>query len=74
MTRLLGITCLTVVVTGCEKALSIRSLPDAELARRYGACLDNTPTAPGKATACENMRKECERRKEDLERYICRIY
>ena len=49
-------------------------MSDNELAAKYADCLDNAPTAPGKATACENMRRECERRREELGSFMCRTY
>ena len=50
----------------------IRSMDDYELSERYGKCLDNKPSAPGSATACENLRKECERRRRELGFFVCR--
>lgn len=63
---------LLVALVGCERKTGIRAIPDFELAERYGFCLDREPTAPGKAQACENLRRECERRKEELGSYVCR--
>jgi hypothetical protein len=64
---------MVLVLTACDgRSAKIRQLNDNELAERYGFCLDREPTAPGKAQACENLRRECERRKEDLGSYVCR--
>ncbi|TQV82604.1 hypothetical protein FKG94_07685 [Exilibacterium tricleocarpae] len=60
-------------VTGCSDS-ELRQMSDNELAGKYADCLDNRPTAPGKATACENMRRECERRREELGSFLCRTY
>ena len=50
-------------VTACEGGLS--GLSNQELAAKSDECIQNNPTAPGKATACENIRKECEKRRKD---------
>lgn len=65
---------LSVGLVACDSDSAIKDLGDFELAERYGQCLDRKPTAPGKAQACENLRRECERRKEELGSYICRKY
>lgn len=65
---------LSVGLVACGNDSSIRQLTDYELAERYGHCLDRKPTAPGKAQACENMRRECERRREELGSFICRTH
>ncbi|MEJ2419976.1 MAG: hypothetical protein P8Y45_24285 [Exilibacterium sp.] len=72
--RLLCVICAAAMFAGCGKSSKIRSMPDAELAQKYAQCLDNAPTAPGKATACENLRKECERRREEQTSFVCRSY
>ncbi len=61
-----------VLLSACDQQSTLKSLPDFSLAERYGYCLDRQPTAPGKAQACENLRRECERRKRELGSYICR--
>ncbi len=68
------LTVLSVGLVACGSDSAIKGLEDFELAERYGQCLDRKPTAPGKAQACENLRRECERRKEELGSYICRKY
>ena len=60
--------------SGCGSDSKIRSMDDYDLAQRYGECLDKKPTAPGKAQACENLRRECERRKEELKSFVCRTF
>lgn len=59
-------------LTACGQDSKLAQKPDFELAERHAYCLDRKPTAPGHATACENVRIECERRKEELGSYICR--
>lgn len=59
-------------LAACNNDSTLSNIEDFELAQRYGECLDRQPSAPGKAQACENLRKECERRKEELGSYICR--
>ena len=58
------------LLMACEPS-RIERMSDYELAERYGKCLENKPTAPGVATACENLRRECERRKHELGSYVC---
>lgn len=59
-------------LSACDNDSKIRTMDDYDLAQRYGHCLDKKPTAPGKAQACENLRKECERRKQELGSFVCR--
>lgn len=58
---------LTVVfalcLTACEGGM--KSLSNQELAAKRDECVAGNPTAPGKVTACENIRKECERRRKE---------
>lgn len=60
------------LLMACEGDTTLTRMSDYDLAERYGFCLDREPTAPGKAQACENLRRECERRKKELGSYICR--
>jgi hypothetical protein len=62
----------SVVLVACGNDSAITKMNDFDLAERYGQCLDRKPTAPGKAQACENLRRECERRRTELGSYICR--
>ena len=67
------VLCLSaLLLAGCGKSSKIRTLNDYDLAQRYGECLDKKPTAPGKVQACENLRRECERRRAELGTFICR--
>ncbi|MEC8429600.1 MAG: hypothetical protein VXZ35_14280 [Pseudomonadota bacterium] len=63
---------LVLLLAGCERDTALTRMSDYDLAERYGFCLDREPTAPGKAQACENLRRECERRKKELGSYVCR--
>ncbi|VUD67607.1 hypothetical protein TDB9533_03880 [Thalassocella blandensis] len=47
----------------CEGGM--KSMSNQELAMKNDECVQGNPTSPGKVTACENIRKECERRRED---------
>jgi len=58
---------------GCDGGYQLADLSDFDLEQKYAYCLDKKPTAPGKMTGCENLRKECESRAEQG-RYICRTY
>ncbi len=60
------------VLFACDGNSAVRQLSDYELAQRQAECIDRKPTAPGRAQACENVQRECERRKKDLGLYICR--
>ncbi len=48
---------------GCRDTARLSDLSDGELASKNDECLQKQPTAPGRATACENIRKECEKRR-----------
>ena len=61
--RLALFTSMLLVLIACGGALS--GLENAELAAKRDECIRQNPTAPGRVTACENIRKECERRRKD---------
>lgn len=50
-------------LAACDKGL--RGLTNQELVAKSDACVMGNPTAPGKVTACENIKKECARRRKD---------
>lgn len=52
-----------IFATACDGGL--KGLSSQELAAKNDECIRVNPTSPGKATACENIRKECERRRKD---------
>lgn len=74
MKPLVTVIALTAALCGCDSSSKMKALSDNELAAKYGQCLDKQPTAPGRVTACENLRKECDRRREELDIYACRTY
>jgi len=47
---------------GCEGKM--QKMSNQELAQKHSECVRNNPTSPGRVTACENIRKECEARRE----------
>lgn len=51
-------------LTACSGG-KMANMTSAELAAKRDECLARNPTSPGKVTACENVRKECERRRKD---------
>jgi len=64
----------SVLLGGCDNNSKLQQLPDFELSEKYAVCLDKKPTSPGKATACENLRRECELRREQLGSFVCRTH
>lgn len=58
------ICALCVGVAGCERS-GMRGLTNQELAAKRDQCVMGNPTSPGRVTACENIKKECERRRKD---------
>jgi len=72
--KLLLIAIVATAIAGCDnRNAKFAALPDYELSQRYGQCLAKKPTAPGKAVACENLRKECEYRYEQSGTFVCPI-
>jgi len=55
----------------CRGDTPINQLSDYELAQKHKECIKRKPTAPGAAMACENIRRECDRRHKRLGNYIC---
>ena len=49
---------------GCGDG-KLAGLDNQEIAAKRDACIRNEPTSPGRVTACENIRKECERRRKE---------
>lgn len=60
----LTLSAFCVLLAACGNS-KMRNMSNAELVAKHDECLRANPTAPGKVTACENIRKECERRRED---------
>lgn len=59
----IGICFFTLYLSACEGKM--QSMPNQELAAKRDECVRKDPTAPGRVTACENIRKECERRNKE---------
>ena len=51
-------------LVACGKG-GMKGMTNAELAAKNDECVQGNPTSPGKVTACENVRKECERRRKE---------
>lgn len=51
-------------VSACDGG-GMQNMSNQELVAKNDNCMQRNPTSPGKATACENIRKECERRRKD---------
>lgn len=61
---------LIIVLTSALSLLScdggkMQKMSNQELAAKNDECVQGNPTSPGKVTACENVRKECERRRKE---------
>lgn len=57
-----------IVLVGCVALCAcdggkMQKMSNQELAAKNEECVQGNPTSPGKVTACENIRKECERRR-----------
>lgn len=50
-------------LVGCEGRMT--KMSNQELAAKRDECVRRNPTNPGKVTACENIRRECESRRKD---------
>ena len=57
------ISLVVLLLSACDGGL--KGLSNQELAAKSDACIQGNPTSPGKVTACENIKKECERRRKD---------
>ncbi|SMF24739.1 hypothetical protein SAMN02745866_01622 [Alteromonadaceae bacterium Bs31] len=51
------------LLLACEGKM--QKMSNQELAAKNDECVQKNPTSPGKVTACENIRKECERRRKE---------
>ncbi|MFL0800803.1 MAG: hypothetical protein K6L80_10170 [Agarilytica sp.] len=64
MTKRLSFALLsTLLFSGCGSRMG--SMSNQELAAKRDECVQRNPTSPGKVTACENIRKECESRRKE---------
>jgi hypothetical protein len=66
--RLILSTVTLFLLNACGGALA--GLDNTELATKRQDCMRQNPTSPGRVTACENIRKECERRRKSGN-YVC---
>lgn len=66
---LLAIMLFSFGLTACEGKM--QKMSNQELAEKRSQCLINNPTSPGRVTACENIRKECEARRKSGSFYGC---
>lgn len=48
----------------------MQAMTNQELREKNAECIRGNPTSPGRVTACENIRKECEAR-EKKGKYVC---
>jgi hypothetical protein len=55
----------TLILSACDGNSKMRQMSNGELAGKRDECLRTNPSSPGKVTACENIRKECERRRSE---------
>ena len=51
------------LLTACEGKM--QAMSNQELTAKRDECIRGNPTSPGRVTACENIRKECERRNKE---------
>ena len=64
MKRIYLITaCTLFMLTACDGGM--KGLSNQELVAKNDECVQGNPTSPGKVTACENIKKECERRRKE---------
>lgn len=52
-------------LSACEGSSKMRNMSNIDLSNKHDECVRKNPSSPGRVTACENIRKECERRRED---------
>ncbi len=65
----IGLLCLGLLA--CRGDTGLQRMSDYELAQKHKECVKRKPTAPGAMLACDNIRRECERRHKSLGNYIC---
>lgn len=63
-TRIAYTLAIAAFVSACG-AGKLGGLENSELAAKRDECVRHNPTSPGRVTACENIRKECERRRKE---------
>lgn len=60
----LVVTFICSFLIGCDGG-GMKGFSNQELAGKRDECVQGNPTSPGRVTACENIRKECERRRKE---------
>ena len=63
--RMVWVVCCCMFVWACDGNSKMKAMSNGELSAKRDECLRGNPTSPGRVTACENIRKECERRRKD---------
>ncbi|MBL4867270.1 MAG: hypothetical protein JKY67_12940 [Pseudomonadales bacterium] len=63
------LTSTTVMLTGCDSALS--GMSDSDLRDKHWACQSHSSPSPGKALSCGNFAEECARRKKKKGHTVC---
>ncbi len=61
---ILVVTLMLFGLSACDGGV-MKGMPNQELVAKRDECVQRNPTSPGKVTACENIRKECERRRKE---------
>lgn len=62
--KVIIVVAVCVLAVACEGRSRLQSMDNFELMSKRDECLNKRPTAPGNVMACENIRKECERRRQ----------
>ncbi|MFT7561596.1 MAG: hypothetical protein ACI93R_003525 [Flavobacteriales bacterium] len=57
------------ILSGCGEGKWAK-MTNQELVEKNDGCVRGNPSSPGKVTACENVKKECKRRR-DNGNYAC---
>ena len=61
---------VTLLLFSCSRS-GLSDLSTQELVAKSDECMENIPSAPGKVTSCENIRKECKRRRIEESDFSC---
>ncbi len=67
--HLLIICLLLLSSNGCER--KIEQVTDDDLRAKYAECFDMNEPAAAMILACENYKRECDRRSKKIGRFIC---
>lgn len=62
--RLITLGAMILFLAACGGG-KLAGLENSEIAAKRDECIQQNPTSPGRVTACENIRKECERRRKE---------